>query len=138
MRLRVRSLALFSGIRIWCCRELWCRPTATPLIRPLSLGSSMCHRCGPKKTKIKNKKKSFTIAFILSNKLLTMAKKPNDFLPAYVSCLLLSTSASFPRTCSKCTGLEFSLLSISHLLFLPLSCIPSLLHTTSFIARGSC
>ena len=25
MRLWVRSLALFSGLRIWCCHELWCR-----------------------------------------------------------------------------------------------------------------
>ena len=25
MRLRVRSLALLSGLRIWFCRELWCR-----------------------------------------------------------------------------------------------------------------
>ena len=25
MRLRVRSLALLSGLRIRCCRELWCR-----------------------------------------------------------------------------------------------------------------
>ena len=25
MRLRVWSLALLSGLRIWCCRELWCR-----------------------------------------------------------------------------------------------------------------
>ena len=25
MRLQVRSLALLSGLRIWCCRKLWCR-----------------------------------------------------------------------------------------------------------------
>ena len=25
MRLQVRSLALLSGVRIWCCHELWCR-----------------------------------------------------------------------------------------------------------------
>ena len=25
MRLRVLSLALLSGLRIWHCRELWCR-----------------------------------------------------------------------------------------------------------------
>ena len=25
MRLRVPSLASLSGLRIWCCRELWCR-----------------------------------------------------------------------------------------------------------------
>ena len=25
MRMRVRSLALLSGLRIWCCHELWFR-----------------------------------------------------------------------------------------------------------------
>ena len=25
MRLQVQSPALLSGLRIWCCRELWCR-----------------------------------------------------------------------------------------------------------------
>ena len=25
MRLQVQSLALLSGLRIWHCRELWCR-----------------------------------------------------------------------------------------------------------------
>ena len=36
MRLRVRSLALLIGLRIWRCRELWCRPAATAPIRPLA------------------------------------------------------------------------------------------------------
>jgi len=48
MRLQVRSLALLSGLRIWRCRELWCRldlvllllwlwcrPAAVALIQPL-------------------------------------------------------------------------------------------------------
>ena len=35
MKLRVRSLALFSGLRIWHCRELWYRPAATAPIIPL-------------------------------------------------------------------------------------------------------
>ena len=25
MRSQVRSLASLSGLRIWCCHELWCR-----------------------------------------------------------------------------------------------------------------
>ena len=25
MRTQVRSLALISGLRFWCCHELWCR-----------------------------------------------------------------------------------------------------------------
>ena len=51
MRLRIRSLALLSGLRIWRCPELWCRLrhgsdpellwlwrrlVATALIRPLA------------------------------------------------------------------------------------------------------
>ena len=28
MRLRVRSAALLSGLRIWSCHELWCRSQA--------------------------------------------------------------------------------------------------------------
>ena len=35
IRLWVRSLATFSGLKIWHCHELWCRPAATALIRPL-------------------------------------------------------------------------------------------------------
>src|SRR5512134_2112105 len=70
MRLRVRSLPLLSGLRIWRCRELWCRlqtqlgshvavsvmqdgscsSNSTP-----SLGTSICHRCSPKKFKKKKK-----------------------------------------------------------------------------------
>jgi len=68
VRTRVRSLALLSGLRIWCCRELWfrlqmcldprllwlwCRPDWTP-----SLGLSICHVCGPQKPKKKKKKKN--------------------------------------------------------------------------------
>jgi len=65
MRTQVRSLASLSGLRIQCCRELWCRSqmwlgsgiavavaqdsdyssNSTP-----SLGILICHRCGPKKT----------------------------------------------------------------------------------------
>ena len=25
MRMQVQSLALFSGLKIWCCLEVWCR-----------------------------------------------------------------------------------------------------------------
>ena len=34
-RLRVRSLASISGLRIWCCCELWCRPAAAAPVRSL-------------------------------------------------------------------------------------------------------
>ena len=72
MRLRVQSLALLSGLRIWCCCELWCRSQArfgsgvavavaqaggyssdeTP-----SLGTSICRGSSPRKGKKTKKKK---------------------------------------------------------------------------------
>ena len=68
MRLRVRSLVSLSGLRIRRCCEFWCGlPTWlgpgvavagsnssnwTP-----SLGTSMCRRCGPKRTNDQKKKK---------------------------------------------------------------------------------
>ena len=72
MRLQVQSLASLIRLRILRCHGLWCRlqmwfrsrvavvvvqasgysPDSTP-----SLGTSICHKCGPKKTKKKKKKK---------------------------------------------------------------------------------
>ena len=69
MRLWVPSLVQLSGLRIQHCGELWCRcrcssdpvllwlwhrPAAIAPIRPRAWGSSICHRCGPEKTKKKN------------------------------------------------------------------------------------
>ena len=36
MRFRVRSLASLSGLRIWHCCELWCRPAAVAPIQPIA------------------------------------------------------------------------------------------------------
>ena len=69
VRLRVRSLALFSGLRIWHCHELWCKlkmrlgfdvavaeaGSCSSNLTP-SLGTSISRRCGPKKTGKKKKK----------------------------------------------------------------------------------
>ena len=70
MKMRVWSLTLLSGLRIWCCQELWyrlqmwlgcgvavavdgsCNSNWTP-----SLGTSICPGCGPKKQKAKKKKR---------------------------------------------------------------------------------
>ena len=59
MRVRVRSLALFSGLRMPRCSELWCRLQmrrgsrfAGAVAWALSLGTSLCHRCGPKEQNI--------------------------------------------------------------------------------------
>ena len=51
IRIRVWSLASFSGSGIQHCYELWCGPASTALIRPLALGISICCRCSPKKQK---------------------------------------------------------------------------------------
>ena len=70
MRLQVQSLALFSGLRIWGCHELWYRSQTRPgsgvavaqaggysSDQTSSLGTSICHRCSRKETKDKKKKK---------------------------------------------------------------------------------
>ena len=71
MRLQVPSLASLSGLEIQRCRELWCRSqvqigsrVAVALAQAggyssdkiPSLGTSICHGCGPKRTKKKKKK----------------------------------------------------------------------------------
>ena len=68
MKTQAWSLALLSGLRIRRCGELWCmsqyrldlallwlwhRLSATATIQPFSLGTSICCRCSPKKTKNK-------------------------------------------------------------------------------------
>ena len=70
MRMRVRSLASLSGLRIRRCHELSCRlqtrlgsGVAVAVAKASgysshltpSLGTSMCCRCSPKKTKYINK-----------------------------------------------------------------------------------
>ena len=75
MRMRVQTLALLSGLRIWRCHELWCRSqmwlgsagavavaSSCSSDSTLSLGTSICCRLGPKKQKNKkqtNKKQTW-------------------------------------------------------------------------------
>ena len=64
MQLQIKSLASVSGLRIWHCHELWCRVqtwlrscVALAVAKAsncssnltLSLGTSLCCGCGPKK-----------------------------------------------------------------------------------------
>ena len=71
MRTQVQSLALLNGLRIWFCHEMWCRlqiQLGSLIVVAMvqasgyssdstsSLGTSICSRCSPKKTKIKNTK----------------------------------------------------------------------------------
>ena len=79
MKLRVRSLALLSGSRIRCCRELWCRSqtqlgsvVAVTMVQASSyssdstpcLGTSIYLRCGPKKWKNKNKNVASCVLYV--------------------------------------------------------------------------
>ena len=71
MKTKLRSLASLSGLRIWCCHELWCRlqtrlgsRVAVAVVQAggyssdsiSSLGTSICRGSGPRKGK-KTKKK---------------------------------------------------------------------------------
>ena len=60
MRIPVQSLALLTGLRIRCCHKLWLRSgIAVAVVQAgscnaastLSLGTSICCSCGPKKKK---------------------------------------------------------------------------------------
>ena len=55
----VRPLVWLSGLRIWRCCELWCRPMATVLIQLLAweLPNAMCMALNRQKDKKKKKKK---------------------------------------------------------------------------------
>ena len=53
MMIQVQSLALFIGLRVWPCCELWCRLVATAPIWPLA-GQPTYVGCSPKKKKKKN------------------------------------------------------------------------------------
>ena len=56
MRLQVRSLASLSGLRIWRCRELWCRPAAVAQIQPLAWEPPYAMAVALKSKKKKNQK----------------------------------------------------------------------------------
>ena len=82
MRMQVPSLALLGGLRILCCHELWCR-SQTQLRSDIavalvyaggyssdltpSLGTSICHLCGPKRPK-KKKKNPYVHRSIINNR----------------------------------------------------------------------
>ena len=69
MRLPVRSLASLSELRIWCCRELWCRLAAVALIRPIAwelpyaLGMALKTKKKKKKKKRKKKKRNYKVRY---------------------------------------------------------------------------
>ena len=67
MRMKVQSLPSLSGLRIPCCRELWCRLAATALIGPLAweppyaVGVALERQKRQKKNKKQKKKAAKTI-----------------------------------------------------------------------------
>ena len=73
--MRVRSLALLSGLRVWYCCELWCRsqmgsdpkllwlwcrPAAVSSNWIFSLGPAICCRCASPRPPPKRKKEILT------------------------------------------------------------------------------
>ena len=65
LRLLRSSVAVSRGVVCLCSSDpallgLWCRTAVAALIRPL--GTSMCHRCSPKKQKKPQKTKNRAVA----------------------------------------------------------------------------
>ena len=56
-RMQVQSLASLSGLRIWRCGELWCRPAATAPIQSLVWELPYAAGAALKQQKTKEKKK---------------------------------------------------------------------------------
>ena len=116
----VRSLASLNGLRIQRCHELWCRSQmwfgsyvtvavvkarTIALIGPLSLGTSICRGCSPKKQKRKKERKKadswiFTLFFSLEMLLLLdwMPSEPPGYR-ASATKLSLQPDFPFPPKC---------------------------------------
>ena len=80
MRMWVRSLAQLSGLKIWHCCELWCRPVATALIQPLAWEPPYAEGVALKWLKKKERKKKkeekfFTIKGLRKSFGATQSKK---------------------------------------------------------------
>ena len=92
-RLRVQSLASLSGSGIWHCRELWRRlqtwlgfGLAVAVVQAgsnssdltPSLGTSICHRSSPKKTKNKLIKEYMEGSFLCDSAEMNLASTDED------------------------------------------------------------
>ena len=62
----VQSLALLSRLRIWHCRDLWCRPAAVAPIRPLAW------------------EPPYAVGVALKNKIKSLAPVPNILIDANI------------------------------------------------------
>ena len=88
MRLWVRSLTSLRGLRIWCCRELWCWLAAVALIRPLAWEPPYAAGAALKSKKKKEKKRifhpdmltgNFTFWYWKTSQYVVKKKKKMDF-----------------------------------------------------------
>ena len=90
MRTQVGPLASLSGLRIRHCCQLWCRSqtqlksgVAVAVVQAgscssdsiPSLGTSMCRKWGPKKTKLKKKMEAATVLKCLSDPICSTGQK---------------------------------------------------------------
>ena len=104
--MQIRSLASLSGSRIWRCRELWCRLQMRLGSRAAvavdeaggcssdwtpSLGTSICHRCGPKN----NTKPTRSVQVLLVPA--WVAASPQTLQPLSPSLLILESSSLFSK-----------------------------------------
>ena len=132
MRTQVSFLASFNGLRILYCRELWCRSQRR--LRPRvavavvqadscssdltpSLGTFICHRCGPKR-----QKKIFFEFYILKVENMISFKRNK-----------LQRNIHFKNMLSPTHFFLFCLYNILSLLFLPLLSLSRLL--SNFLTR---
>ena len=113
MRTWVPSLASLSGLRILCCHELWCRSQAwlrshfaVAVVRPAAvadstsiLGTSICHKCGPKKTKRPKKTKPQIGTFGHLGGLVLLMWRFSFSGGGHLFCLSLHFCLGFSLTC---------------------------------------
>ena len=127
VRLQVPSLDSLSGLRIQRCRALWCRSQtwlgygiAVALVQAgsnssdwtPSLGTFMCLRCGPKRTKEKKKKakiyqKSLQLGIGTTQKLnVPHYLKPSEGLEGRINLLKFIQTASVVASSLVCKAVN--------------------------------
>ena len=108
----VPSLALLSRLRIWRCSELWCRPAATALIRPLAWEPPHASGRAPEKAK-----RQIIIVIIIMDCTTSQTKPPKRLF--YVSIhLLRNPGVMAPAHFSELRGTTVKLVPTSKTLHL--------------------
>ena len=84
--MQVQYLTLLSGLRIWHCHELWYRPAATPLIRPLgwelpyATGAALKRQKRKQKQNLMNMFKKIVTRFYQRTKIYIFFKNQTEIL----------------------------------------------------------